>query len=277
MVESLAENSSNGGPDAAPRGSSGSLVLGMRTTTNEVAVEIIGLGKWFGKFHVLRGVDLKVMRGERIVICGPSGSGKSTLLRCVNRIEDWQRGRVIVDGMELTEDLKKIDEVRREVGMVFQQFNLFPHLTVLENCTLAPIWVRKLPRKEAEEIARHYLERVRIPEQADKHPAQLSGGQQQRVAIARALCMQPKIMLFDEPTSALDPEMVKEVLDTMVGLALDGMTMLVVSHEMGFARQVANRMILMDAGQIVEMNEPEAFFNHPQHQRTKLFLSQILR
>jgi len=257
----------------SPRG----VALDMRTTKNEVAVEIVGLDKWFGSFHVLRAVDFKVMRGERIVICGPSGSGKSTLLRCINRIEDWQRGRVIVDGTELTNDLRKIDEVRREVGMVFQQFNLFPHLTVLENCTLAPVWVRKIPKREAEEIARHYLERVRIPEQADKHPAQLSGGQQQRVAIARALCMQPKIMLFDEPTSALDPEMVKEVLDTMVGLALDGMTMVVVSHEMGFARQVANRMVLMDAGQIVEMNEPEAFFNHPQHERTKLFLSQILR
>jgi general L-amino acid transport system ATP-binding protein len=273
----MAETLGNGDHRRAADRSSRGLVLDMRTTTHEVAVEITGLDKWFGKFHVLRAVDLKVMRGERIVICGPSGSGKSTLLRCINRIEDWQRGRVIVDGMELTEDLKKIDEVRREVGMVFQQFNLFPHLTVLENCTLAPIWVRKMPRKQAEEIARHYLERVRIPEQADKHPAQLSGGQQQRVAIARALCMQPKIMLFDEPTSALDPEMVKEVLDTMVGLALDGMTMLVVSHEMGFARQVANRMVLMDAGQIVETNEPEAFFNHPQHERTRLFLSQILR
>src|SRR6195256_1001247 len=256
--------------------SAGDLVLDMRTTEHEVAVEIVGLNKWFGQFHVLRDVDLKVMRGERIVVCGPSGSGKSTLLRCINRIESWQRGRVIVDGMELTEDLKTIDEVRREVGMVFQQFNLFPHLTVLENCTLAPIWVRKMPKRQAEEIARHYLKRVRIPEQADKHPAQLSGGQQQRVAIARALCMQPKIMLLDEPTSALDPEMVKEVLDTMVGLALDGMTMLVVSHEMGFARQVANRIILMDAGQIIEVNEPEAFFSHPQHERTKLFLSQIL-
>ncbi len=256
--------------------SSGGIVLAMRTTEHEVAVDIIGLNKWFGQFHVLRDVDLKVMRGERIVICGPSGSGKSTLLRCINRIEGWQRGRVVVDGMELTEDLKKIDEVRREVGMVFQQFNLFPHLTVLENCTLAPVWVRNLPRKEAEEIARHYLARVRIPEQAAKYPAQLSGGQQQRVAIARALCMQPKIMLFDEPTSALDPEMVKEVLDTMVGLALDGMTMVVVSHEMGFARQVANRMVLMDAGQIIEMNEPAAFFDRPQHERTKLFLSQIL-
>jgi general L-amino acid transport system ATP-binding protein len=260
-----------------PERSTGAVALDMRTTEHEVAVEIVGLNKWFGQFHVLRDVDLKVMRGERIVVCGPSGSGKSTLLRCINRIESWQRGRVIVDGMELTEDLKTIDEVRREVGMVFQQFNLFPHLTVLENCTLAPIWVRKMPRREAEEIARHYLERVRIPEQADKHPAQLSGGQQQRVAIARALCMQPKIMLFDEPTSALDPEMVKEVLDTMVGLALDGMTMLVVSHEMGFARQVANRMVLMDEGQIVEVNEPEAFFTRPQHERTKLFLSQILR
>jgi general L-amino acid transport system ATP-binding protein len=247
------------------------------TTSNEVAIEIVGLNKWFGEFHVLRDIDLKVMRGERIVICGPSGSGKSTLLRCINRLEDWQRGRVIVDGMELSADVKKIDEVRREVGMVFQQFNLFPHLTVLENCTLAPIWVRKMPRKEAEDVARHQLARVRIPEQAEKYPAQLSGGQQQRVAIARALCMQPKIMLFDEPTSALDPEMVKEVLDSMVGLALDGMTMLVVSHEMGFARQVANRMILMDAGQIIEVNEPGAFFDHPQHERTKLFLGQILR
>jgi general L-amino acid transport system ATP-binding protein len=252
-------------------------LLGMRTTEHSVAIEITGLNKWFGNFHVLRNIDLTVMRGERIVICGPSGSGKSTLLRCINRIEDWQRGRVVVDGIELTEDLKKIDEVRREVGMVFQQFNLFPHLTVLENCTLAPIWVRRMPKKAAEEIARHYLERVRIPEQADKYPSQLSGGQQQRVAIARALCMQPKIMLFDEPTSSLDPEMVKEVLDTMIGLALDGMTMLVASHEMGFARQVANRMVLMDAGQFMEVNEPEAFFTRPQHERTKAFLSQILR
>jgi general L-amino acid transport system ATP-binding protein len=249
----------------------------MRTTRNQVAIEIAGLSKWFGAFHVLRNVDLKVMRGERIVICGPSGSGKSTLLRCINRIESWQRGRIVVDGLELTDDLKKIDEVRREVGMVFQSFNLFPHLTVLDNCTLAPLWVRHMPKKEAEEIARHYLKRVRIPEQADKYPAQLSGGQQQRVAIARALCMQPKIMLFDEPTSALDPEMVKEVLDVMVGLARDGMTMLVVSHEMGFARQAASRMVLMDEGQIVEVNEPEAFFERPQHERTKLFLSQILR
>jgi general L-amino acid transport system ATP-binding protein len=243
----------------------------------EAAIEIAGLNKWFGSFHVLRDVDLRVMRGERIVICGPSGSGKSTLLRCINRLEDWQRGRVVVDGLELSADVKRIDKVRREVGMVFQQFNLFPHLTALDNCTLAPIWVRNMPRKQAEHLARRQLARVRIPEQAEKYPAQLSGGQQQRVAIARALCMQPKIMLFDEPTSALDPEMVKEVLDSMVALALDGMTMLVVSHEMGFAREVANRMILMDAGQIIEANEPNEFFAHPQHERTKLFLSQILR
>ena len=249
----------------------------IRTTRNEIAVDMAGVNKWYGAFHVLRDVSLQVMRGERIVICGPSGGGKSTLLRCINRLEDWQQGRVVVDGVELTEDLKSIDEVRREVGMVFQQFNLFPHLSVLENCTLAPVWVRGLPRREAEAIALHYLERVRIPEQAKKYPAQLSGGQQQRVAIARALCMQPKIMLFDEPTSALDPEMVKEVLDTMVELAMDGMTMLVVSHEMGFARQAATRMLLMDAGQIVEINEPKAFFENPQHERTKAFLSQILR
>ena len=249
----------------------------MRTTTHEVAIDVAGLNKWFGELHVLRDVTLRVMRGERIVICGPSGGGKSTFLRCINRLEEWQQGRVIVDGVELTEHLTAIDEVRREVGMVFQHFNLFPHLTVLANCTLAPMWVLGLPRREAEEIARHYLARVRIPEQADKYPGQLSGGQQQRVAIARALCMQPKIMLFDEPTSALDPEMVKEVLDTMVGLALDGMTMLVVTHEMGFARQVASRMVLMDAGQIVEVNVPELFFEHPQHERTRLFLSQILR
>jgi general L-amino acid transport system ATP-binding protein len=263
--------------DRRPRGRPRSVAPDVRTTQNPVAVEIVGLSKWFGAFHVLRDITLKVMREERVVVCGPSGSGKSTLLRCINRLENWQRGRVIVDGMELTEDLKKIEEVRREVGMVFQQFNLFPHLTVLENCTLAPIWVRKMPKKEADELARHYLARVRIPEQAEKYPAQLSGGQQQRVAIARALCMRPKIMLFDEVTSALDPEMVKEVLDTMVGLANDGMTMLVVSHEMGFARQVANRMVFIDAGQIIEVNEPEAFFSHPQHERTKLFLSQILR
>jgi general L-amino acid transport system ATP-binding protein len=243
----------------------------------KLAVEIAGMHKWYGEFHVLRDINLAVERGERIVICGPSGSGKSTLIRCINRLEEHQQGRIVVDGIELTGDLKKIDEIRREVGMVFQHFNLFPHLTILENCTLAPIWVRKMPKKDAEEIAQHYLRRVKIPEQAAKYPGQLSGGQQQRVAIARALCMNPKIMLFDEPTSALDPEMVKEVLDTMVALAMDGMTMLVVTHEMGFARQVANRVVFMDAGQIIEANSPEEFFAHPQHERTKLFLSQILR
>jgi general L-amino acid transport system ATP-binding protein len=242
-----------------------------------VAVELVGVNKWYGDFHVLRDINLKVMGGERIVICGPSGSGKSTMIRCINRLEEHQQGKIFVDDVELTNDLKKIDEVRREVGMVFQHFNLFPHLTVLENCALAPIWVRKTPKQDAEDIAMHYLTRVKIPEQAGKYPGQLSGGQQQRVAIARALCMNPKIMLFDEPTSALDPEMVKEVLDTMVGLAEDGMTMLVVSHEMGFARQVANRIVFMDDGQIIEANVPEEFFNHPQHERTKLFLSQILR
>ena len=245
--------------------------------SNPVAVDIVKMNKWYGDFHVLRDINLRVMGGERIVICGPSGSGKSTMIRCINRLEEHQSGRIVVDGVELTNDLKKIDEVRREVGMVFQHFNLFPHLTVLENCTLALIWVRKMPKKEAEEIAQHYLKRVKIPEQAHKYPGQLSGGQQQRVAIARALCMNPKIMLFDEPTSALDPEMVKEVLDTMVSLANDGMTMLCVTHEMGFAREVANRIVFMDEGQIVEMNEPEEFFKNPQHQRTKLFLSQILR
>jgi general L-amino acid transport system ATP-binding protein len=243
---------------------------------NAVAVEIVGLNKWYGDFHVLRDINLNVKGKERIVICGPSGSGKSTMIRCINRLEEHQQGRLVVDGIELTNDLKKIDEVRRDVGMVFQHFNLFPHLSVLENCTLAPIWVRKIPKKDAEEIAMYYLTRVKIPNQAGKFPGQLSGGQQQRVAIARALCMSPKIMLFDEPTSALDPEMVKEVLDTMVALAEDGMTMLVVTHEMGFARQVADRVIFMDAGQIIEMNKPEEFFNNPQHERTKLFLSQIL-
>jgi general L-amino acid transport system ATP-binding protein len=241
-----------------------------------VAVEIVGMNKWYGDFHVLRDINLRVMGGERIVICGPSGSGKSTMIRCINRLEEHQQGRIVVDGVELTNDLKKIDEVRRDVGMVFQHFNLFPHLKVLDNCTLAPIWVRKMPKKQAEEIAMRYLSRVKIPEQADKYPGQLSGGQQQRVAIARALCMNPKIMLFDEPTSALDPEMVKEVLDTMVALAEEGMTMLCVTHEMGFARQVANRVVFMDQGQIVEANAPEEFFAHPQHERTKLFLSQIL-
>jgi len=240
------------------------------------AVELIGVNKWYGAFHVLKNIDLSVEKGEKIVICGPSGSGKSTLIRCINRLEEHQSGQIIVDGIELTNDLKRIDEVRREVGMVFQHFNLFPHLTVLENCTLAPIWVRKMSKADATEKAMHFLKRVKIPEQANKYPGQLSGGQQQRVAIARALCMNPKIMLFDEPTSALDPEMVKEVLDTMVGLANDGMTMLCVTHEMGFARQVADRVIFMDAGQIVESNEPNAFFSNPQHERTKLFLSQIL-
>jgi len=246
------------------------------TAPPDVAVEIIGLEKWYGDFHVLRDINLKVARGERIVICGPSGGGKSTLLRCINRLEDWQRGRVIVDGVELTEDPKHVVAVRRDVGMVFQHFNLFPHLTVLENCTLAPIWVRHMPRRDAEALAMTYLTRVKIPDQAHKYPARLSGGQQQRVAIARALCMNPNIMLFDEPTSALDPEMVKEVLDTMVELASDGITMLVVSHEMGFARQVANRVIFMADGQVVEVNEPKAFFANPQHERTRLFLQQIL-
>jgi general L-amino acid transport system ATP-binding protein len=239
-------------------------------------IEMMGVNKWFGTFHVLRDINLEVARGERIVICGPSGSGKSTLIRCINRLEEHQSGRIIVEGTELTNDLRKIDEIRRDVGMVFQHFNLFPHLSILDNCTLAPIWVRKMPRKEAEDLAMHYLTRVKIPEQALKYPGQLSGGQQQRVAIARALCMNPKIMLFDEPTSALDPEMVKEVLDTMVQLARDGMTMLCVTHEMNFARQVADRVIFMDGGEIVEMNEPGAFFASPQHERAKLFLSQIL-
>jgi general L-amino acid transport system ATP-binding protein len=243
---------------------------------NDTAIEITSMNKWYGQFHVLRDINLTVKRGEKLVICGPSGSGKSTMIRCINRLEEHQQGKIIVDGTELTNDLKRIDEVRRDVGMVFQHFNLFPHLTILENCTLAPIWVRKMKKKDAEEIAMHYLTRVKIPEQAHKFPGQLSGGQQQRVAIARSLCMSPKIMLFDEPTSALDPEMVKEVLDTMVSLAQEGMTMLCVTHEMGFARQVADRVIFMDQGQIVEANAPDAFFSNPQHERTKLFLSQIL-
>ena len=242
----------------------------------EAAVEMRGVHKWYGTFHVLRNVDLDVARGERIVICGPSGSGKSTLIRCINRLEEHQRGLIRVDGVELTGKTRAISEVRREVGMVFQNFNLFPHLTILENCTLAPIWVRKIPKRVAEETARAYLEKVRIPDQADKYPGQLSGGQQQRVAIARALCMSPKIMLFDEPTSALDPEMVKEVLDTIVALAREGMTMLVVTHEMGFARQVADRVVFMDRGEIVEVNAPEPFFAAPQHERTRQFLGQIL-
>ncbi len=242
----------------------------------ELAVEMRGVHKWFGAFHVLRNIDLDVARGERIVVCGPSGSGKSTLIRCINRLEEHQKGVIRVDGVELTPDVRSIHEVRREVGMVFQNFNLFPHLTILENCTLAPIWVRKAPKREAETLAMRFLEKVKIPEQAAKYPGQLSGGQQQRVAIARALCMSPKIMLFDEPTSALDPEMVKEVLDTMVELASEGMTMLVVTHEMGFARQVADRVVFMDRGEIVETNAPEPFFAAPQHERTRQFLSQIL-
>jgi general L-amino acid transport system ATP-binding protein len=239
-------------------------------------IELRDVHKWFEDFHVLRGIDLSVQRGERIVICGPSGSGKSTLIRCINGLEAHQKGRIIVDGVELNQDIKHIERVRSEVGMVFQEFNLFPHLTVLENCTLAPIWVRREPRAEAERNARQYLERVRIPEQADKYPAQLSGGQQQRVAIARSLCMNPQVMLFDEPTSALDPEMIKEVLDVMVELAEEGMTMLCVTHEMGFARTVADRVVFMDDGEIVEQAPPGLFFEHPEHERTRLFLSQIL-
>ena len=244
--------------------------------SDEVMISMQAVNKWFGSFHVLRDINLTVHKGERIVICGPSGSGKSTLIRCLNRLEEHQDGEITVQGITINNDLKNIDEIRRDVGMVFQHFNLFPHLTILENCTLAPIWVRKMPKAEAEAIAMKYLERVKIPEQALKYPGQLSGGQQQRVAIARSLCMEPKLMLFDEPTSALDPEMIKEVLDTMVSLAEDGMSMVCVTHEMGFARKVANRVIFMDEGQIVEQNEPEAFFNNPQSDRTKLFLSQIL-
>jgi general L-amino acid transport system ATP-binding protein len=244
--------------------------------SEETAIQIIGMHKWYGDFHVLKDINLTVHGGERIVICGPSGSGKSTLIRCINRLEEHQQGQIIVDDIELTNDLKGIDAIRREVGMVFQHFNLFPHLTVLENLTLAPIWVRKMPKGEAEDAAMAYLERVKIPEQAAKYPGQLSGGQQQRVAIARSLCMNPRIMLFDEPTSALDPEMIAEVLDVMVGLAESGMTMICVTHEMGFARKVANRVIFMDGGEIIEQNEPEEFFNNPQSDRTKLFLSQIL-
>ena len=240
------------------------------------AIRMIGLNKWFGPVHVLRDIDLEVARGERIVVCGPSGSGKSTMIRCINRLEVHQKGRIIVEGTELTGDLKRVDDIRRDVGMVFQHFNLFPHLTVLENCALAQIWVKKMPRAEAEEHAMHYLRQVKIPEQARKYPGQLSGGQQQRVAIARALCMAPKIMLFDEPTSALDPEMVKEVLDTMVSLAEEGMTMICVTHEMGFARQVANRVIFMDQGCMVEAGAPAEFFDAPRHERTRQFLSQIL-
>jgi general L-amino acid transport system ATP-binding protein len=245
--------------------------------TTDSIVNVAGLNKWYGDFHVLRDINLDVAKGERIVICGPSGSGKSTLIRCMNALEEFQEGQIVIDSIELGPNLRRVDEVRREVGMVFQSFNLFPHLTVLENCTLAPIWVRNIPKKDAEASAMKFLERVKIPHQANKYPGQMSGGQQQRVAIARALTMNPKVMLFDEPTSALDPEMVKEVLDTMVNLANDGMTMLVVTHEMGFAKEVANRVIFMDAGQIIESNTPQNFFANPQHARTQLFLSQILR
>ena len=243
---------------------------------DDFAITIRGMHKWYGEFHVLKDINLNVTRGEKIVICGPSGSGKSTMIRCINRLEEHQQGDIIVDGTELTNDLKNIEAVRREVGMVFQHFNLFPHLTVLENCTLAPIWVRKTPKAEAEKIAMQYLERVKIPDQANKFPGQLSGGQQQRVAIARSLCMRPRIMLFDEPTSALDPEMIKEVLDVMIELAGEGITMLCVTHEMGFAKTVADRVIFMDGGEVIEENEPQQFFDNPQHERTKLFLSQIL-
>src|SRR3979490_3314123 len=241
-----------------------------------LAIEIAGMHKWYGEFHVLRDINLAVERRERIVICGPSGSGKSTMIRCINRLEEHQKGRIIVAGIELNADVKNIEATRREVGMVFQQFNLFPHLTVLQNLTLAPIWVRKLPKKEAEETARYYLERVRIPEQADKYPGQLSGGQQQRVEIARPLCMKPELMLVDEPTSALDPEMIKEVLDVMIELAEEGMTMVCVTHEMGFARTVADTMVFMDRGEIVERGPPKEFFANPKSERTRLFLSQIL-
>jgi general L-amino acid transport system ATP-binding protein len=246
------------------------------TLTGDAIIEIVEMHKWYDDFHVLKGINLTVKKQERIVICGPSGSGKSTLIRCINRLEEHQRGRIIVDGMELTNDLKNIEKIRAEVGMVFQHFNLFPHLTILENLTLGPIWVRKTPKKKAEETAMYYLDKVQIAEQALKYPGQLSGGQQQRVAIARSLCMNPKVMLFDEPTSALDPEMIKEVLDSMIELAREGMTMIVVSHEMGFAKSVAHRVLFMDYGQIVEANTPDEFFDNPQHDRTKLFLSQIL-
>ncbi len=250
----------------------------METQNEQDAIIIChDVHKWFGDFHVLRGVNLTVKKGEVVVICGPSGSGKSTLIRCINRLEEHQRGTIIVDGIELTHDLRNIHAIQSEIGMVFQQFNLFPHLTALQNITLAPIWVRRWPKEKADKIAIELLERVGIPEQAHKYPGQLSGGQQQRVAIARALAMQPKIMLFDEPTSALDPEMIKEVLDVMRELARSGMTMIVVTHEMGFAREVANRIIFFDVGNIVEQNTPEEFFHNPREERTRLFLSQILR
>ncbi|MGC6392088.1 MAG: amino acid ABC transporter ATP-binding protein [Alphaproteobacteria bacterium] len=245
-------------------------------SSDNIVITINQMHKWYGEFHVLKNINLNVKAGERIVICGPSGSGKSTLIRCINRLEAHQKGDIIVNDVALTSNLKNLEMVRRDVGMVFQSFNLFPHLTVLENCTLAPIWVKKMPRREAEELAMEYLARVKIPEQAKKYPGQLSGGQQQRVAIARSLCMTPKIMLFDEPTSALDPEMIKEVLDTMIELAETGMTMLVVTHEMGFAQKVADRVIFMDGGEIIEQNDPATFFSNPQNDRTKLFLDQIL-
>jgi len=248
----------------------------VETRASELIIQLRQVDKWYGDFHVLKGINLEVKKGERVVVCGPSGSGKSTMIRCINRLEEHQQGQIIVAGIELTADVKNVEAIRREVGMVFQQFNLFPHLTVLQNLTLAPIWVRKLPKKEAEDAARLYLERVRIPEQADKYPGQLSGGQQQRVAIARSLCMKPEIMLFDEPTSALDPEMIKEVLDVMIELAREGMTMVCVTHEMGFARTVADTMVFMDRGEIVERGPPAEFFANPKSGRTKLFLSQIL-
>src|SRR5215471_13159747 len=252
------------------------VVAHMADTNAPPVIVMDKVNKWYGSLHVLRDVSLSVVEKERVVVCGPSGSGKSTMIRCINRLEVHQEGQIVVDGTELTDDLRSLDTIRREVGMVFQSFNLFPHLTILENCTLAPIWVRKMPKADAEELAMSFLTRVKIPEQSRKYPGQLSGGQQQRVAIARALCMRPKIMLFDEPTSALDPEMVKEVLDVMVELAREGMTMICVTHEMGFARAVADRVIFMDRGEIVEQNEPEEFFAHPKNERTKLFLGQIL-
>jgi len=251
-------------------------VHGAPSRNGQPMIQLVDVHKWFGEFHVLKAINLEVEKGQKVVVCGPSGSGKSTMIRCINRLEEHQRGRIVVDGIELTSDVKNVDAIRREVGMVFQHFNLFPHLTVLENLTLAPIWVRRMPKKEAEELAMFFLERVKIPEQAHKYPGQLSGGQQQRVAIARALCMKPKIMLFDEPTSALDPEMVKEVLDVMIELANEGMTMLVVTHEMGFAKSVADFVVFMDRGEIVEVAPPEEFFSNPKSERTRLFLSQIL-
>ena len=246
------------------------------TPADRPIIEVKSMHKWYGDFHVLSDINLRVQLGERIVICGPSGSGKSTLIRCINRLEEHQKGQIVVNGTELTNDIKNIEKVRAEVGMVFQHFNLFPHLSIIDNLTLGPIWVRKTPKKEADEMAMMFLEKVHIAEQAKKFPGQLSGGQQQRVAIARSLCMKPKVMLFDEPTSALDPEMIKEVLDVMIDLAEEGMTMLVVTHEMGFAKSVADRVMFMDEGQIVEQNTPHVFFENPQHERTKLFLSQIL-